>query len=264
MRGQRFPNFIEGHALVRDKEKRFVAQVAMTPTENVIRSFIEYKWDWEYEIQVMKNGTWIPMVDLVPTADAEELARTTMGKSSPDELLLIASKHGVYDVIKWALAFGANINTKDSEALFSTVQGGHELCVRVLVNRGAKLTERAIQAAVECGNAKIQEYMNPLSKPEIATGFAAARKLTQDRERSKDELAKSVQRQRIAESELERLNKEDRTENSVHTPKCPTCGSSNLSRIALSEKGALAVLFGLFSVGHAAKSFRCSNCGYTW
>ena len=46
-------------------------------------------------------------------------------------------------------------------------------------------------------------------------------------------------------------------------PRCPTCGSTNLTR--LSGVG-LITMFGAFGVtdGNAGKTFRCNNCGYRW
>ncbi len=46
-------------------------------------------------------------------------------------------------------------------------------------------------------------------------------------------------------------------------PKCPTCGSTNITKISTTSKVAGAVAFGLFS--KTAKSqFKCNNCGYKW
>ena len=44
-------------------------------------------------------------------------------------------------------------------------------------------------------------------------------------------------------------------------PKCPTCGSENLSRI--SGIGTISI-FGNFGItnGDAGKTFKCNNCGY--
>lgn len=46
-------------------------------------------------------------------------------------------------------------------------------------------------------------------------------------------------------------------------PKCPTCGSTNLTR--LSGVGMIT-MFGGFGVtdGNAGKTFQCNNCGYRW
>lgn len=46
-------------------------------------------------------------------------------------------------------------------------------------------------------------------------------------------------------------------------PKCPTCNSTNISKISALKKATHAFAFGLFS--NTAKSqFVCKNCGYKW
>ncbi len=46
-------------------------------------------------------------------------------------------------------------------------------------------------------------------------------------------------------------------------PKCPTCGSTNISKISATSKALGAIGFGLLS--KTAKSqFKCKNCGYKW
>lgn len=49
----------------------------------------------------------------------------------------------------------------------------------------------------------------------------------------------------------------------VNSPKCPTCGSSNVQNIGTGERVASVAMFGLFSK-KINKSFKCNNCGYTW
>lgn len=49
----------------------------------------------------------------------------------------------------------------------------------------------------------------------------------------------------------------------ISSPKCPTCGSTNIKKISGTSKAVGAVAFGLFS--KTAKSqFKCKNCGYKW
>lgn len=48
-----------------------------------------------------------------------------------------------------------------------------------------------------------------------------------------------------------------------HIPKCPMCGSTNISKISATSKALGAIGFGLLS--KTAKSqFKCKNCGYKW
>lgn len=57
-------------------------------------------------------------------------------------------------------------------------------------------------------------------------------------------------------SQIEQYNK------SVdNKPKCPTCGSTNLSKITATKKVGKAALFGLFAVGDMNKTWKCNNCG---
>lgn len=49
----------------------------------------------------------------------------------------------------------------------------------------------------------------------------------------------------------------------INTPKCPTCGSTQIKKISATSKVFGAAMFGLFS--KTAKSqFCCKNCGYKW
>jgi len=48
-----------------------------------------------------------------------------------------------------------------------------------------------------------------------------------------------------------------------NVPKCPTCGSTNLSKVGTGERVVSVGLLGLFS-GKINKTFKCKNCGYTW
>ena len=51
--------------------------------------------------------------------------------------------------------------------------------------------------------------------------------------------------------------------NQSNTPKCPTCGSTNIRKIGGIERGASIYAFGIFSK-KINKTFKCQNCGYTW
>lgn len=48
-----------------------------------------------------------------------------------------------------------------------------------------------------------------------------------------------------------------------NTPKCPTCGSTNIEKISLGKKAVGGALFGLFS-SNVRKSMHCKSCGYKW
>ena len=46
-------------------------------------------------------------------------------------------------------------------------------------------------------------------------------------------------------------------------PKCPTCGSANLSKVSATSKAVSVGLFGIFSQ-KVKKTWHCENCRYEW
>lgn len=44
-------------------------------------------------------------------------------------------------------------------------------------------------------------------------------------------------------------------------PKCPICGSTNLSKITIAQKAGKIALFGIFGMGDNGKTWKCNNCG---
>ena len=48
-----------------------------------------------------------------------------------------------------------------------------------------------------------------------------------------------------------------------NTPKCPTCGSTNIEKIGGLERASSVYMFGIFSK-KINKSFKCCNCKFTW
>ncbi len=49
----------------------------------------------------------------------------------------------------------------------------------------------------------------------------------------------------------------------IHIPKCPTCGSTNVKKLGVAERGVTTWAVGMASK-KINKSFKCNNCGYTW
>lgn len=47
------------------------------------------------------------------------------------------------------------------------------------------------------------------------------------------------------------------------TPKCPTCGSTDISKISATSKAVSVGLFGIFSP-KIRKQFHCNSCKYEW
>lgn len=48
-----------------------------------------------------------------------------------------------------------------------------------------------------------------------------------------------------------------------NVPKCPTCGSTSVEKISLTQKAVGGALFGLFS-SNVRNTMHCKNCGYKW
>lgn len=48
-----------------------------------------------------------------------------------------------------------------------------------------------------------------------------------------------------------------------NTPKCPTCGSTNLSKVSTMSKAGSVFMWGLFSQ-KVKKTWHCNNCKYEW
>jgi primosomal protein N' len=46
--------------------------------------------------------------------------------------------------------------------------------------------------------------------------------------------------------------------------KCPTCKSTDVEKIGTGNKVGSALMFGVFSLGHISKSYKCKKCGYKW
>lgn len=48
-----------------------------------------------------------------------------------------------------------------------------------------------------------------------------------------------------------------------NVPRCPTCSSTQLSKITATSKVVNTALFGIFGTKRH-KTFHCNNCGYEW
>lgn len=46
-----------------------------------------------------------------------------------------------------------------------------------------------------------------------------------------------------------------------HVPKCPICGSENLTRLTTMKKAAKIALVGIYGLGDCGKTWKCNNCG---
>lgn len=55
----------------------------------------------------------------------------------------------------------------------------------------------------------------------------------------------------------------ERKQESSNTPKCPSCGSSNISKIGVVKRVVSTTIFGLAS-SKIGKTHKCNNCGTAW
>ena len=53
-------------------------------------------------------------------------------------------------------------------------------------------------------------------------------------------------------------------EKNVYSIKCPNCGSPYVEKISLANKAGATAVFGVFSLGHISKTYKCKMCGYKW
>ena len=51
-----------------------------------------------------------------------------------------------------------------------------------------------------------------------------------------------------------------RPQPTVNIPKCPVCGSTNLSKITTAKKATKIAFFGIFGMGDNGKTWKCNNC----
>lgn len=58
----------------------------------------------------------------------------------------------------------------------------------------------------------------------------------------------------------ERARRQQQTQN---TPKCPTCGSTNIEKISVGKKIGGSMLFGIFS-SDVRNTMHCKDCGTKW
>ena len=60
-----------------------------------------------------------------------------------------------------------------------------------------------------------------------------------------------------------RKEMQEHQEKQQNTPKCPTCGSTNVHPISTAKKATGFVLAGVFS-SNFGKTMECKQCGYKW
>ena len=62
---------------------------------------------------------------------------------------------------------------------------------------------------------------------------------------------------------LQKMLNENDNPRQQNTPKCPTCGSTNVHPISTAKKATGFVLAGVFNSSFG-KSYECENCKYKW
>ncbi len=68
---------------------------------------------------------------------------------------------------------------------------------------------------------------------------------------------------RAAEASKRTFERMDAKKQLASKAKCPTCGSTNISKISVASRAISATAFGLFSKT-ARSQFKCNHCGYKW
>lgn len=69
-------------------------------------------------------------------------------------------------------------------------------------------------------------------------------------------------RQNKLQEDIEYEAKKAARQEDLHpTPKCPICGSTNLSKISALTKAAKISAFGIYGAGDIGKTYKCDNCG---
>lgn len=56
---------------------------------------------------------------------------------------------------------------------------------------------------------------------------------------------------------------ENQHSGNLHIPTCPTCGSTNVSKITTASKAIGFAAVGVFS-SNFGKTYKCDNCSYKW
>ena len=64
-------------------------------------------------------------------------------------------------------------------------------------------------------------------------------------------------------SQIRTANQSANNQSYSNQPHCPTCNSTNISKIGSMERVGSIALWGLFSK-KINKTFKCNNCGHTW
>lgn len=81
-----------------------------------------------------------------------------------------------------------------------------------------------------------------------------------DKQRAKQEAEQYLEQIKCNSYQRQINQNQEQTKN---IPKCPTCGSTNVSKISTTKKALGFVTIGIFS-SNFGKTMECKNCGYKW
>lgn len=126
-----------------------------------------------------------------------------------------------------------------------------------------------------CGNCKstlidtgktLEQYYTELNtrEPENVQKYIREKYIYIDENKLFDPIKENKRLKEIMELEdaiKKAQNYKQQIQKNTNTPRCPTCGSTNVEKISGVSKFGKAALFGIFSVGTLTKTFRCKNCG---
>lgn len=119
--------------------------------------------------------------------------------------------------------------------------------------KGIKITPELIKSMQE---QTAQEYGFTMSE------FNIIRKFNKDRELW--QALSQLKKEDIVEFNMKlaqmKLSEEPQTDN---TPKCPTCGSTNIKKISGAKRWLTTGILGLAS-SNVGKTMECNNCGCKW
>lgn len=79
----------------------------------------------------------------------------------------------------------------------------------------------------------------------------------------KKEYEKHQQEKQQAIEQSNKAHYQSFLDNQKNVPKCPTCGSTNISNIGTIERGVSVGMVGLAS-SKIGKTKKCKSCGYSW
>lgn len=80
---------------------------------------------------------------------------------------------------------------------------------------------------------------------------------------SSEHFSKKAYNDMLKYAEEKKRRTQEEYDRICHTPKCPTCGSTDLRKVSVGAKAVSVGLFGIFSQ-KVKKTWHCNSCGYEW